>query len=186
MSKNRPIVTIAERIPLLEEILGQWKVKIGDDFLRYRNHVYCVFHFCFALHDCNNEEREKIIIAGCFHDLGIWTNDTFDYLAPSIVLASAYLKQHNLAHWIPEITLMIDTHHKIRKHHDARFPLVEVFRRGDWVDVSMGLLRYGLPKAYVQSVKERFPDAGFHKWLVQLAGGWFSKHPFNPLPVLKW
>jgi hypothetical protein len=36
-------------------------------------------------------EFEKIAIAGVFHDLGIWTNKTFDYIAPSVVLAREYL-----------------------------------------------------------------------------------------------
>lgn len=187
MSKNKAsIVEIEERLPLLEEILGKWKNEIGNDYPRYKNHVYRVVHFCFALRDCNIEERDKIIIAGCFHDLGIWANATFDYLSPSIALAKEYLKQNKLERWIPEIALMIDTHHKIRPHHDERYPLVEVFRQADWVDVSLGLVKCGLPKTYIKSVKDRFPNAGFHKRLVQLAGGWFSRHPLNPLPVLKW
>src|SRR5512145_1796507 len=134
MSKMKAsIVAIEERIPLLEEILGKWKNEIDHDYLRYKNHVYRMIHFCFALHNCNNEERDKIIIAGCFHDLGIWANDTFDYLSPSIALAKEYLKHNNLAQWIPEIELMIDMHHKIRKHQDERYPLIEVFRQGDLV-----------------------------------------------------
>ena len=179
-------MAIEERISLLEEILDQWKNDIGNDYTGYKNHVYRMINFCFALHDCNNEEREKIIIAGCFHDLGIWTSNTFDYLPPSVALAKAYLKQNNLEQWIPEIELMIDEHHKLRKYQDERYPLVEVFRQGDLVDFSLGIVKCGLPKSYIKSVKSRFPDAGFHKRLVQLEVGWFSRHPLNPLPVLKW
>jgi len=187
MSQNKaPIAVTEERLPLLEEILGQWKKEIADDFLSYYNHVYRVVHFCFALHDCNHEEREKIMIAGCFHDLGIWANHTFDYLSPSITLAQEYLIRNHLESWIPEIALIIDTHHKVRRHRDEHSPLVEVFRKGDWVDVSWGLMRYGLTKAFVQCIQDRFPNAGFHKRLVQLASGWFLKHPFKPVPVLKW
>lgn len=165
MSKNKAsTVAIEERLPLLEEILGRWKNEIGNDYPRYKNHVYRMVHFCFALHNCNNEERDKIIIAGCFHDLGIWANDTFDYLSPSIALAKAYLKQNNLARWIPEIALMIDTHHKIRQHHDDRYPLIEVFRKGDWVDVSLGMVKCGLPQSLYSKrqrpvSQRRFPQA---------------------------
>jgi hypothetical protein len=179
-------MTIEERFPLLEEILDKWKNEIGSDFLGYKNHLYRMINFCFALRPCNAEERQKIIIAGCFHDLGIWTGNTFDYLPPSIALAKTYLRQNNLEQWIPEIELMIDEHHKLRKYQDERYPLVELFRKGDLVDFSLGLVKCGLPRAYIKRVKSRFPDAGFHKRLVQLELGWFSRHPLNPLPVLKW
>ena len=177
---------IEERIPLLEEILERWKNELGNDYTGYKNHVYRMIHFCFALHVCTDEERQKIIIAGGFHDLGIWTNSTIDYLSPSIALAKEYLKQNNLEPWIPEIELMIDMHHKLRKYQDDRYPLVEVFRRGDLVDFSLGVVKWGLPKSYIKRVKEQFPNAGFHKRLVQLAGGWFSRHPLSPPPFMKW
>ena len=40
---------IEQEIPLLEEILGQWKERIGSDYQGYRNHVYRMLHFCFYL-----------------------------------------------------------------------------------------------------------------------------------------
>ena len=177
---------IEERIPLLEEILGTWKNELGSDYEGYKNHVYRMIHFCFALHTCTDEERKKIIIAGCFHDLGIWTNSTIDYLPPSIALAKKYVQQNNLEQWAHEIELMIDQHHKIRKYHGERYPLVEVFRRGDLVDFSLGLVKWGLPESYIKSVKDQFPNAGFHKRLVQLAKRWFAKHPLTPPPFIKW
>ena len=81
---------------------------------------------------------------------------------------------------------MILMHHKLRKYQDERYPLVELFRQGDLVDFSLGLVTCGLPRTYIKSVKNRFPNAGFHKRLVQLELCWFSKHPLNPAPVLKW
>lgn len=179
-------IAIEENLPLLEEILGRWKNEIGNDYTGYKNHVYRMINFCFAQRDFSSEEREKIIIAGCFHDLGIWSNETFDYLPPSIALAKDYLRQNNLKRWIAEIELMIDTHHKLGKYEDAGNPLVEVFRKGDLVDFSLGIMKCGLPKTYVKSVKKHFPNAGFHKCLARLVSRWFFKHPLNPIPVLKW
>lgn len=179
-------MTIEERIPLLEEILGNWKNEIGNEYAGYKNHVYRMIHFCFAQRDFDDEEREKIIIAGCFHDLGIWSDKTFDYLPPSVALAKEYLTRSDLERWIPEIEPMIETHHKLRKYQDNQNSLIEVFRKGDLVDFSLGFVKCGLPKSYIKSVKNRFPNAGFHKTLARLAGGWFCRHPLNPLPVLKW
>lgn len=177
---------IQDQIPLLEDILEKWKDRIGADFTGYKNHVYRMINFCFALRDFDPPEREKIIISGCFHDLGIWSGNTFDYLPPSISLAKDYLQKNNLEKWIPEIEQMIDHHHKLRKIHDARFQTIEVFRQGDLVDFSLGIVKCGLPKTFIKTVKAQFPNAGFHKRLARLAGSWVCRHPLNPLPVLKW
>ena len=154
---------IEERITLVEEILGEYRNELGDDYPGYKNHVYRMIHFCFALSDFNDEEREKILITACFHDLGIWTDNTFDYLLPSMALAAEYLQKKRLAEWIPEIELMIDQHHRLRKFRNVSYPLVEVFRKGDLVDFSSGIVKCGVPVEYVRAVKARFPNAGFHK-----------------------
>lgn len=179
-------MTIEARIPLLEEILEPWKTALGNDYAGYHNHVCRMIHFCLALRPCSTDERQKVIIAGAFHDLGIWSKGTVDYLPPSIDLARDYLMRSGLGAWSAEIELMIDMHHKLRKVDDPTYPLVEVFRRGDLVDFSLGLMNAGLPRAYIKQVQGQFPNAGFHKRLLQLAGGWFSKHPLSPPPFIKW
>ena len=179
------MMTIEDRIAEVEEILGARKIEIGRDYVGYKNHVYRMVNFCLALRECSAEERTKILIAGCFHDLGIWTSNTFDYLPPSQALAQAWLQHHGLGHWVAEIELMIALHHKLSRYRDPRYPLVEVFRQGDLVDFSLGLVRCSLPATYIQAVKRHFPNAGFHLGLVRLEGKWFSRHPFNPLPIVK-
>lgn len=179
-------MVIEEHIPLLEDILADWKTQLGQDHLAYKNHVYRVIHFCLALHTATGNAREKIVIAACFHDLGIWSDRTVDYLPPSVQLAAEYLSGRGLDRWIPEISLMIAMHHKLRKYENPELPLVEVFRQADLVDLSLGLVRCGLPKDYVRNVKSAFPNAGFHKALGRLAAGWFSKHPLSPPPFIKW
>lgn len=179
-------MAIEERLTLLEDTLAEWQNAIGNDYAGYRNHVYRMVHFCLALRNCTGEERQKIIIAGCFHDIGLWSDHTVDYLPPSVALAKDYLWRRQLEPWSPEIELMIDSHHKLRKYRDDRYPLVEVFRRADLIDVSLGLVRCGLPRAHVACVKQQFPNAGFHKGLVQRLAGWVPRHPLRPLPFLKW
>lgn len=65
------------------------------------------------------------------------------------------------------------------------FWLVEPFRRADWVDVSRGLIRFGLPRSFLREVFATWPAAGFHKKLVQLELGRLRTHPWNPLPMVK-
>jgi hypothetical protein len=177
---------IEERIPLLEDILSRWEEDIGKDYLAYKNHVYRVVHFTMALHRSSEEDRKKIIIAGCFHDLGIWADQTVDYLPPSMLLAKDYLRKRNLENWIVEIELMIDMHHKLSQYKNNDYPLVEVFRKADLVDVSLGIVKWNLSKDYIRKIKQTFPNSGFHKRLNQLAVNWILKHPLNPLPFVKW
>jgi len=179
-------MVVETQIPLLEEILSSWQVKIGEDYQGYKNHLYRMIHFCFALHPCEQEEREKIIIAACFHDLGIWSDDTVDYLPPSILLVKAYLEENNLKHWFAEIALMIEMHHKLRQYKGEYSVLVEVFRRADLMDVSLGYVKGGLRKATINEVKAVFPNEGFHKRLMQLTVRQLLRHPLNPLPMMKW
>jgi len=179
-------MVIEQSIPLLEETLGEWKELIGKDYEGYKNHVYRMIHCCFGLKDCTEEERQKIIIAGCFHDIGIWIDNTVDYIPPSLPPAAEYLKQQGLEQWSPEIELMISEHHKITPYNNDAYPLVELFRQGDLVDFSFGLFSFGLPKDYIDRLKAQFPNAGFHANLARLAAEWFPKHPFNPAPMMKW
>ncbi|SES99485.1 hypothetical protein [Thalassotalea agarivorans] len=178
-------MNIEKEIPLLEEIFASWQSVIGDEYMGYRNHVYRMIHFCFALHECDAETHEKIIIAAAFHDIGIWIEDTVDYIPPSLPPAKAYLEERGLMDWWPEIELMITEHHKIRQY-KGEFPLVEVFRKGDLVDFSLGAVKFGIPKTYIQEVKTVFDNEDFHKNLMKRAGRWFLKHPLNPAPMMKW
>lgn len=177
---------IEEQIPLLEEIFSSWQHIIGTEYQGYRNHVYRMINFCLFLRECTEEEREKIIIAGAFHDIGIWIEDTVDYIPPSLPPAIEYLKNRNLEAWSEEIGLMISEHHKIQEYRDETYPLVEIFRCGDLVDFSFGMIKFGIPETYIKEVKAKFPNSNFHKNLGKRAVKWFFKHPFNPAPMMKW
>ena len=172
--------------PLIEEILSVWKDRIGDDYLGYRGHVYRMFNFCLALRPSTEEEKTKLAIAACFHDIGLWSDDTVDYIPPSVAQVRKYLSEAGLEAWSEELGLMVEMHHKVRAYRDERYPLVELFRKGDLVDFSLGVFTFGLPRSYVKSVKETIPNNGFHKFLMRGARDWFSKHPLSPPPFMKW
>ncbi len=177
---------IVDHEPLIEEILGAWRERIGAQFDGYRGHVYRMFNVCLALRACSDDERRKLAIAACFHDIGLWSDHTADYLPPSMAQAQRYLSDAGFAHWSGEIALMIEMHHRIRPYRDAGYPLVELFRKGDLVDFSLGLIRFGLPRAFVRALKQQIPNAGFHRFLMAGAKDWFSKHPLSPPPFMKW
>jgi len=180
---------IVKDLPLLETIFADWKDTIGPDYDGYRNHVYRMVNCCFKLKTCSEEEQQKIIIAGAFHDIGIWIENTLDYIPPSLPPAMAYLKAHNLEAWSEEISLMISEHHKLRAYTDkpdTPATLVELFRKADLVDFSLGLYKFGIDKAFLKALKSEFPNSGFHKGLVKKSARRFVRHPLNPAPMMKW
>lgn len=173
-------------LPTVEEVLDDHASELGPDLIAYRNHVYRVVNLCVAIVGDSRVEVEKIAVAAVFHDLGIWTNYTFDYIAPSVTIARDYLAARGMADWIPEIEAMIIDHHKITPSRANPQSLVESFRRADWIDVSRGLRRFGLPRGFIAAVAATWPNAGFHRRLVQLTIDRFWKHPLTPLPMVKW
>jgi len=179
-------LNILNEIPLVDEILTNHRERIGAPYQAYRNHVCRVLNYCFALRQCEGDDEQKLIIAGSFHDLGIWPEQTIDYLAPSIALASDYLTETGRPEWADEIGRIIDLHHKIRVVRGDSSPLVELFRQADLVDVSLGWRRFGLSRSFVKQVSAAFPNHGFHKTLIRLGTKQLIRSPLNPLPMIKW
>lgn len=172
--------------PLADEIIQSFASNLGLDLPAYQNHVYRVLNYFAEITASQGALPESVLIAAAFHDLGIWTAKTFDYLQPSIRLATAYLGGHGLMHMQEEVEAIIQEHHKIcpyRSHHAAN---VEAFRKADLVDVSLGLVRSGVSPSFVRSVKVAFPDEGFHWRLVTLTAGQLCRTPWRPLPMVHW
>jgi hypothetical protein len=174
-----------DHAPLLEDILHHWRDALGADYQAYRNHGYRVVNFCLAFVPGDAEDFDKVSIAAAFHDLGIWTHHTFDYLAPATALARRYLTETNRNAWSAEIEAMILFHHKLTRYTGQPAWLVEPFRRADWIDVSRGRFRFGLPAGFIGDTLARFPNAGFHKRLASLAMQRLRGHPLSPLPMLR-
>jgi hypothetical protein len=103
-----------------------------------------------------------------------------------VAIARDHLAARRMADWIPEIEAMIEDHHKITTSRADPQLLVESFRRADWIDVTRGLRRFGLPRSFIADVAATWPDAGFHRRLVELTIDRWWKHPLNPLPMVKW
>lgn len=180
-----------QTLSTLDTILDSYREQLGTNYEGYRNHCYRACHFCFEL--INNEgksltaeDSEKLQIAFAFHDLGLFTDNTVDYLPPSEKLARAYLAEEDKADWAEEIALMISEHHKITPYKNAQYPLVEVVRQADLVDFSLGMIRLGVAKSAVKQLKKQFPNAGFHKMVATRQVGRIKSHPSNPFPIFKW
>lgn len=176
-------VELLTSIPIVDAILNDHAVVLRGDFSGYRNHVYRVVNLCVAI--VGRSDLETIAVAAAFHDLGIWTNRTFDYIAPSIALARDYLITRGREDWIAEVEGMIADHHKVTRSTADPVPLIDAFRRADWIDVTCGLRGFGISRPFVARLLVEWPDAGFHWRLVTLTLGRFLTHPLTPLPMIK-
>jgi hypothetical protein len=177
---------LLERLNLLDRVLETHAIELGGDFTAYLNHAYRVVNFYAALAPCTDNALEKIALAAAFHDLGIWTAHTFDYLPPSIDLACTHLACAGHADWRDNVAGMIREHHKVRTFRGADAELIEPFRRADWIDVSLGVLSFGVPRARIRAIRAKWPNAGFHQRLAQLTFKRLRTHPSSPIPALKW
>ncbi len=158
--------------------------ELGADLPKYRNHVYRVYNNCLLI-DGTKENQEKYAIAAVFHDIGIWTNHTIDYLAPSIEQAKQYLTSQNRQSLEEEISLMIFWHHKISRYRGASEQTTTTFRKADWIDVSLGLVRFGLKRKEISKIREDFPNLGFHRFLLRKLIRNLFRHPLRPLPMFR-
>ena len=82
----------------IEDILSNYKTELGEHFQKYRNHVYRVYNYAAILSRCDDEQKIKLAISAAFHDIGLWTDNTLDYLSPSIILALGYLQKKIYKH----------------------------------------------------------------------------------------
>ena len=186
MQLNLYEMNVVRQSALLDELLEGYRPVLGADYDAYRNHCLRLFNFCTALTGDDKEAEHKIAVAAAFHDLGIWTEKTLDYLAPSQLLAQRYLEKNFKASWCKEIDAMISEHHKLTRYRLNLSWLVEAFRKADLIDLTGGLIRFRLPDDFVSDVLDAYPNAGFHKILARLALKRLKTHPFSPLPMMKW
>jgi len=176
---------LIERHALVEEVLGAWQEALGTERAPYRGHVYRVLNYARALIGSERHD-DALAVGSAFHDLGIWSDRTFDYLPPSIQCGEAFRQARMPSLSAELLARMIGQHHRLRRIVDGPEPeVVEAFRRADLVDLSRGVLRGRLPRERVRELTARFPYAGFHGFLARTGLGWAVRHPFRPLPMVR-
>jgi hypothetical protein len=177
-------MTLIDQHPLIEEILRTHQHVCGTDlagYQGYRGHVYRMLNFCLALSPQDTDGVDKLAVAAAFHDLHVF--ESFDYLGPSAASAARFLRNSGRKQWLPEVAAMIGSHHKLTGYRDEFAGLVEPFRKADWIEMSFGLFRFGLPAAYVKQVRRAFPISAFYpRAVLGSAFRWIIRHPLNPAP----
>ena len=167
----------------IDGILLTHQTQLAPHYTKYRNHVYRVFNLTVILSNPDEENYKALAIAAAFHDIGIWTANTFDYLHPSQELAWNYLNQNSLLHLEELVVSIINNHHKLTtyKTNDT----VEAFRKADLIDLSFGLFKFGVDAKQLAELNKLFPSLGFHRFILKQALKNTIRHPFSPLPMMK-
>lgn len=170
--------------PIIDSILGRYSVQLSGSFESYRNHVYRVYNLAIKS-EFAEKDLQILAVAAAFHDLGIWTASTFDYISPSVALAKQFAEDEGIdVDTLESIITIITEHHKIRP--EKTYYLAEIFRQADLIDLSIGAFRFGRSRTFITEIRKTFPNKGFHVFLTKLFFKNLVNHPFKPLPMYKW
>ncbi|MEA2386775.1 MAG: hypothetical protein QOJ22_949 [Thermoleophilaceae bacterium] len=175
------------RHPLIDEILDARREHARGRpaaFEGYRNHAHRIQNFVRAISSLSPDDEEKIAIAAAFHDL--YAFDGLDYLEPSIEEAGRYLRETGREAWDRDVAFTIAFHHRVRRYRGEFAHLVEPFRRADWNDFTMGLVRGGIPRELRKAADAELPVADFvPNAVARLGAGWVARHPLRPAPPFR-
>jgi hypothetical protein len=78
---------------------------------------------------------------------------------------------------------LVTEHHRLRPVEDR---VTETFRQADLIDVSHGVLRQGIGRSAVRAAVDALPYKGFHAFLAKGLTGYAVRHPWRPLPMMRW
>lgn len=170
-------------VATIDGILQAYRPQLGKDFATYNNHVYRVYYLAVPFVG-GSDSLTLLAVAAAFHDIGIWTHGTFDYLGPSAILARQYAATAGFTEdETVLIVKLIDEHHKITA---ASNGLSNAFRLADWYDLTFGLVSKPQDKQRVKALSKQYPTLGFHRFLVKLFLQRLVRHPLSPLPMFRW
>jgi HD superfamily phosphodiesterase len=114
-------------------------------------------------------DREVLLCAAWLHDAGLYpgaaTRDA--YVRDGRVLAEGLLAEHGWPQGrIARAADAIERHHELRPQWDHGTE-VELLRRADLVDLSGGLVGFGLDRAWVRALRRSVPARG----MLRVIGG---------------
>jgi HD superfamily phosphodiesterase len=132
-------------------------------------------------------DGELLTVAAILHDIGLYPSASRGgvYTADGAALAREMLPAHG---WSRERTERcadaIDRHHELRNQ-SGRGREVEALRLADLVDVSGGLLRFGLDRRWLRRLNAGVPRRGLTRELAREVGRALRERPLT-VPRIFW
>jgi len=175
--------------PLIDDVLARYQEPLGPHYPRYRGHAHRVYHYTRHLIEERggdpDPDDDAIALASAFHDLAFATDQTLDYLQPSIASATQHLESMGLSQLAPAVGRMIEFHHKLTPYRAENANLVEPFRRADLVDL-FAVPGVGVSFALRREAQSSHPKCGFRGFVCRTLMLGALKQPSRPLPMLRW
>ncbi len=173
--------SIIDKNAQMDYILAHYRTQIGTDFERYNGHCYRVLNYV-NLFGLEKEELYAASVIIPFHDLGIWTHHSMDYLDNSVREAKRFFHEKNMGVEDELIDSMILDHHKMTS---TKSSLAEKLRKADLMDLSFGFIHFGRPGSQLKAIKSAFPSHGFQWDIYRKVTGYAVRHLGNPFPMMK-
>lgn len=156
-------------------------------------------------------DMDIMAFAATYHDIALWTDEKLDYLDPSVAVMERDIESGSVDDAISlsptekETAIQIILQHhkltawsatKIAPASSAATPgieadalVVNAFRKADWADATVGLIRWGLPADLFEAAYTAIPEQGFHEMLANM-GARLSPDSLvgqlDVLNILKW
>lgn len=169
---------------LVNRLAHRYRDALGADAGAYLGHLRRVLTFYELLQGRGPDERE--VIAGFFHDIGLFTDRTADYIEPSEREARRYLEEIGHREWFDRIAAMIANHHKLTPYRGPDANAAEAFRQADLIDVTAGLYTGGLERTTIRRVFLAEPPGEFRRFLARKSIKWLLTRPANPFPMFRF
>ena len=126
-------------------------------------------------------DGEVLTVAAILHDIGLYAAVSTGgvYTREGADLARAMLPRYGWTEArIERCAEAIDRHHELRSQL-ARGPEVEALRRADLVDVSGGLIRFGVNRTWLRRLGGEVPRRGFARELAREVGRALRERPLT-------
>ena len=128
-----------------------------------------------------------------YHDMGLFTDLTLEYLEPSAARAEKDLREKLSAEELQLVRDIIVWHHKVlpwKSANEEHAAIVNAVRKGDWIDATTcfskgSFVRKGVASANIVAAHRAIPQMGFGDFLMSIMPwGSYSAH-LNPNATLK-
>ncbi len=126
-------------------------------------------------------DGEVLTVAAILHDIGLYPSVATDgvYTRDGADLARRMLPRYGWStERIERCAMAVDRHHELRNQL-AGGPEVEALRRADLIDVSGGLVRFGIERAWLRRLRAEVPRDGLAGELRREVGRALRERPMT-------
>jgi putative nucleotidyltransferase with HDIG domain len=175
--------------PAVSDALGALRAATARVEGPMERHCLRVRHIAaeLASHRAWAIDEEVVTVAAILHDIGLYPRASRGgvYTADGAELAWEMLSAHSWStERIRRCAEAIDRHHELRSQL-ARGGEVEALRLADLVDLSGGLLTFGLDRRWLRALNQTVPRQGLIAELTRELGRAFRQRPLT-IPRIFW